>query len=63
MAEVRDTAVRRYAWYRTIRINDLCAYVDKIWPSHRGKAGLKINLGAFMFADNPDIIKISNQVD
>lgn len=44
-------------------IYDLCAYIDKIWPCDGGKAGLKINLGAFMFADNPDFIKISNQED
>lgn len=29
----------------------------------KGKRGLKINLAAFMFADNPDFIKISNQED
>ncbi|CAB3228425.1 unnamed protein product [Arctia plantaginis] len=29
----------------------------------KGKRGLKINLGAFMFADNPEFIKISNQED
>lgn len=40
----------------------LCADVAKI-RSDGGKGGLKINLPAFMFTDNPDIIKISNLGD